>query len=321
MNFAWFSATSRLLPASVAALATLATLTTGCGSAASTICDDAGQNCMACDGYGCSAVGGNTLDAAIDGAEDGHGSKRPTSSTTNVNNSSKGSSNSSGSSGSQASKPDAGGDHDAKADAPAPVCGVSGGPCPCTTSATCEAGEVCVAGACEAQSTVCTYSSQCAGGEVCDNGQCLPGCDSTTPCNAGFTCQQSVCVPVQTGAACTMNSQCPSSAPFCVAGYCALACTNSSQCPTGDYCDQGACVLNTAPSPDCSATMPCNAGQVCQDGYCLYTCTSSTQCELIDARIPVCAMNVCRAPNEADPQCTTQAQCPNGESCISNACQ
>jgi hypothetical protein len=66
--------------------------------------------------------------------------------------------------------------------------------------------------------------------------------------------------------------------------------------------------------------MPCNQGQVCQDGYCLYTCTTSMECELIDSRIPVCAMDVCRAASEADPQCTMQSQCPTGEDCISNAC-
>jgi hypothetical protein len=106
-----------------------------------------------------------------------------------------------------------------------------------------------------------------------------------------------------------------------VSGSCALACTATSQCPSGDYCDQGACVLNTAPTPDCTDTSQCDSGQICQAGYCLYTCTTSTQCEDIDARIPVCASNVCRSPGEANPACTTQSDCMTGQSCISNVCE
>jgi hypothetical protein len=80
-------------------------------------------------------------------------------------------------------------------------------------------------------------------------------------------------------------------------------------------------VLNTKPSPDCSNDSQCGANQVCQGGYCLYTCETSAQCEDIDARIPVCSQNVCRSAAEANPACTTAAQCTGGKSCISNLCQ
>ena len=103
-----------------------------------------------------------------------------------------------------------------------------------------------------------------------------------------------------------------------MSGSCALACTADAQCPTGDYCDQGACVLNTQPSSNCTVTSDCDTGQVCQSGFCVYTCTTSTQCAEIDARIPVCVDNVCRA---GTPQCTTQADCPEGEDCIDNTCR
>ncbi len=308
MNFAWFSATSRLAVASLA-LGAVGVVTAACGSSATTSCDDAGENCMVCDGYGCSATGPNVLDAAPDAL---------------TTHSTKGDKDDGGKTdGKGETKPDSGDNdhHDAGHDAaPVRVCGVSGGPCACTSSATCKGGEECIAGACEPTSSVCLYSSQCADGQVCDNGQCLTGCSTASPCAAGFTCTDGACVPTSSSGGCTSSSDCPDTAPFCVSGTCTLSCTETSQCPTGDYCDDGACVLNTAPSPDCTGPSQCGANQVCQAGYCLYTCTNNAGCEDIDARIPVCSDNVCRSPSEADPQCLSQAQCNTGESCVNNAC-
>jgi hypothetical protein len=141
------------------------------------------------------------------------------------------------------------------------------------------------------------------------------------PCASGFTCTKSVCEPNPSSSTCTSNADCTSTAPYCVSGSCTLACTADTQCPSGDYCDQGACVLNTQPSPDCSNTSQCAQGQICEAGYCLYTCTSSTQCADIDNRIRDCVDNVCRSPAEANPACTTQADCPAGQDCIGNVCE
>jgi len=85
--------------------------------------------------------------------------------------------------------------------------------------------------------------------------------------------------------------------------------------------DQGACVLDTRPSPDCTTNANCLSTQVCQSGFCLYTCTTAMDCELTDTRIPVCADGVCRSTAEANPACTTQAQCNSAQDCIGNICQ
>lgn len=319
---AWFSRASRFSAFSAVsmALASVGALAwSGCGSdGASVTCDNAG-NCMQCDGYGCSAVStsGTTIDGGTDSGATVHhdaGAKPDA----------------------KPAKPDAKADSGVKADSGAktdglagdagtdvstkPVCGGVNGPCACATVADCSSGEDCVAGACEPAASVCTLSSQCAGGKVCANGQCVTACGGGVSCASGFTCTNSVCEPTA-ASTCSSNADCTSTAPYCVSGSCALACTADAQCPSGDYCDQGACVLDTRPHPDCTGNSDCESGQVCQGGYCLYTCTTSMQCDLIDARIPICAMNVCRSVAEANPACTTQAQCASGQSCISNTCQ
>jgi len=317
-NFAWLSATSRFTAASVAVAALGALAWTGCGSNANSMtCDDAGV-CVQCDGYGCSTVGGPTIDASPDaGVTPGHDAGHDSGEKSDAKADSGEKSDAKADTGKSDAKTDAGSDVNTP-----PVCGGTNGPCACATSADCTDGNVCVAGACAPASSVCEYSSQCAGGDVCADGQCLPGCDATTPCAAGFTCTKSVCEP-SASSTCTSDTDCTANAPYCVSGSCTLACSTSSQCPSGsgDYCDQGACVLDTSPSPDCSNNNDCDSGQVCQGGFCLYSCTTSAQCELIDARIGVCSDNVCRSAAEANPACTTQADCTAGQDCIGNICQ
>ena len=80
-------------------------------------------------------------------------------------------------------------------------------------------------------------------------------------------------------------------------------------------------MLDTRPSPDCTTNANCLSTQVCQSGFCLYTCTTAMDCELTDTRIPVCADGVCRSTAEANPACTTQAQCNSAQDCIGNICQ
>ena len=303
MNFAWISATSRYAAVSLAVSAVGAIVWTGCGSSGATVCDDAGLNCMVCDGYGCSSVQPpNKLDAGFDS----------------------GSVNEKDSGKTDAGKTDSGKTGDAGKDVIVvkAACGTpTGGPCPCTSSSNCSSGEECVAGACEPTADVCVYSSQCGGGDLCADGRCVSACSDSTPCATGFTCTKSVCEPTPSSTSCASSSDCPESAPFCISGSCAAACSANSDCPTGDFCDLGACVLNTLPSPNCTTASDCESGQVCQDGFCLYSCNTSLDCEDIDARIPVCVDMVCRSAAEANPTCTTQAQCMAGQDCISNTCQ
>jgi hypothetical protein len=221
-------------------------------------------------------------------------------------------------------------DSDAKADAAEPdtssdaksVCGGTNGPCACTKTSDCSSDQECVAGACQASSTVCEYSSQCGSSDVCVNGQCLAACGEGTPCTTGFTCTNGACEPAPAQNTCTSNANCPSTAPDCISGGCAPACTQDAECPTGDYCDQGACVLDTRTRPDCTeGGGQCLANQVCQGGFCLYTCSTDSECMEIDSRIPDCSNNVCRSTAEANPQCTSQSDCETGQSCVGNVCE
>jgi hypothetical protein len=123
---------------------------------------------------------------------------------------------------------------------------------------------------------------------------------------------------------CSSDASCPSGAPHCVGGTCVPACTTDAQCGTGNYCNQGACVVDTRPKPNCTANTDCNAAnaQKCIDGYCRYSCTANSQCAMIDARIAYCAADmVCRTQAEAQPQCTTKAQCAPTQDCIGNVCR
>jgi hypothetical protein len=205
------------------------------------------------------------------------------------------------------------------------ACGGTNGPCPCGSTADCSNGEQCVAGACTVPQDVCKYNSDCDGGKICADGQCVAQCSATMPCDVGFTCNKGVCDKDKTGQGCTSDIGCPTNAPHCVGGQCVPACTMDSQCTTGDYCDQGACVLDTRPKPNCTTDTDCNgsaSAQHCIGGYCRYACTSDNQCKTIDARIGYCAMDmVCRTQAEAQPMCTTQAQCPAGQDCIGNVCK
>jgi hypothetical protein len=102
------------------------------------------------------------------------------------------------------------------------------------------------------------------------------------------------------------------------------------QCPAGDYCNQGACVPDTRPQPNCSMTSQCSSNQTCLGGYCRYECQTDQYCLTVDARLGKCVADpaatapntgVCKSPSEANPQCTSQSQCPMGQACIGNVCQ
>ena len=89
----------------------------------------------------------------------------------------------------------------------------------------------------------------------------------------------------------------------------------------GDYCNQSACVIDTRPKPNCSSNSDCAANQDCVGGYRKFKCNTNLDCEMIDARIPACSMGYCASATEANPQCTSQADCPAGQDCVGNVCK
>ncbi len=203
-------------------------------------------------------------------------------------------------------------------------CGGESGPCPCAGASDCAADQTCSAGQCVAKTNVCRYASECASGQSCVNGQCVKPCADDAACAAGSACKAGYCQPKPPTGSCTSDAQCGGTTPKCLAGRCAAPCSSDGQCGAGNYCNQGSCAPDTRPKPICSAgdMTSCAASQSCVDGYCKYPCQKDDDCRIIDARIGYCGTDkVCRSPDEAKPQCTSQAECSASQSCVDNRCK
>jgi hypothetical protein len=140
------------------------------------------------------------------------------------------------------------------------VCIVNPGPC--TTSAGCSGGAVCVDGHCAAPCPAADSGSSCFAGEVCVNGGCIPD-------------QQAVIACSIEGTACTGSS----GSGVCVRGGCYAACPDGGGCTGGDdVCkavtgNKGSyqlCGTATNLGNDCNAAVGsyCAPGSYCIDGTC-----------------------------------------------------
>jgi len=131
----------------------------------------------------------------------------------------------------------------------------------CSAELACPFGEVCVEGACQAQS--CVTSEQCGIEQYCKEGSCADGCAADTDCMFGDvcdadtrTCTVGECSDTRTdcgfGEFCSPSGDCyeaggnyckPCEADgdcgagnYCLAGYCGVACDNDLDCPAGYDC-------------------------------------------------------------------------------------
>ncbi len=134
-----------------------------------------------------------------------------------------------------------------------PKCGV--GEFACASGLVCNAEGLCVDPACE--------TVTCNAGEICVAGKCQAPCDGVT-CPYGQVCQEGVCVDPCDGLTCDDNY-------VCEFGVCTLKCSCKG-CDTGKTCDSTSekCV-DTACSPD-----PCTAGQHCVGGQCIDDCDGAS---------------------------------------------
>jgi hypothetical protein len=120
---------------------------------------------------------------------------------------------------------------------------------------------------------------------------------------------------------CANDNGCPSG-QTCINGTCRANCIADVDCPPGEVCDysKGGCIPNPSPSPSCGPNKPCPANAQCGSaGYCQYPCMDVTACKLIDSRFSVCDQ-ICKTPEEVNPQCNLQKPCPVGKTCVSNKC-
>lgn len=208
----------------------------------------------------------------------------------------------------------------------------------CTGTSTCPSGFLCTTAGC---SKTCIANAECLRGEVCKTGVCAPPkeqpgvskeCTTKTDCGDGKTCVGSACVPKSE--VCSFSSECDDGR-ICADGACLAACSATSACEGTAVCDKGVCrpgvdpgdagVPDTRPKPNCDTDLECGGGEtakMCIGGYCRYTCQTDDTCRLIDTRIGFCAADgVCRTENEANPECTIDAPCEGGKSCIDNRCK
>ncbi|UQA54855.1 hypothetical protein [Polyangium aurulentum] len=254
----------------------------GCSdSDAAVTCDENGENCVVCDGYGCHPA--NPHIGAGGGGQGGTGGQ-----------------------GGQ-------GGSEIPCNPEVATCGCDlDSDCPsgtyciddlclvgCNHSYECGAGEICANGQCLPG---CDAQTPCTTGYTCEKGVCVPdpsnpACSDQVPCpTAGEICVNGLCT---TG--CTTHADCPS-------GQLCDSTTHS-------------CIEDTSPTPACDASKTCPGTAQCgPDGYCHYPCSNLQQCKLIDTRFTACDQGVCKTDEEVKPECSLDKPCPAGKDCISNKC-
>jgi hypothetical protein len=267
----------------------------GC-SDPSMVCDENGENCQICDGYGC-----HPADPKPSGGTGGTGGSVST-----ANGGSGGTGATGGSGGTGGSPP----------------CDPKQAVCSCDDTNDCADGQICVNGLCVDGG--CDFTYECGPGKICFNGLCLEGCNESAPCDAGYICDNGACVLDPANPECSDKAPCANANEVCIEGLCTLPCSTNADCPDGEVCngETGGCIPDPSPKPTCSDNVMCpGAGQVCaDDGYCHYPCSTLNDCKLVDNRFTFCDQGICKTDEEVIPECTLDAPCPAGQDCISGKC-
>jgi hypothetical protein len=144
---------------------------------------------------------------------------------------------------------------------------------------------------------------------ACPAIDCPPPCNENTDCPPGYFCINGGCRPNSPPGMCDHEHPCPSGYT-CLGGSCVLQpCDDTHPCPTGMECYFGLCV------PSCSGVV-CPFG-VCKFGHCYAgcvdpVCPSCNDC-VYDGTTQWCV------PTPGCSNCTTSADCPPGQTCITTA--
>ncbi|MGH7271685.1 MAG: hypothetical protein ACREJ3_14735 [Polyangiaceae bacterium] len=139
------------------------------------------------------------------------------------------------------------------------VCG--SGPAPCSNSASCTGGAVCVESHCVAPCGPADSGASCAGGQVCINGGCIPDQEAQFTCAGdGTACGSSggICVHGDCYSPCPGDgATCAGAEPVCkeVPGNRGTYAVCGTATNLGDQCNPAAGVY-------------CQNSQICIDGYC-----------------------------------------------------
>jgi len=194
----------------------------------------------------------------------------------------------------------------------------------CRAAADCDPGEVCVEGACAPVDDTCQFDHDCGPGRGCVDNACRPRCADDGECTAGTTCADGLCQPT---AECGGDADCDAG-ETCVSGRCLGACADAADCGADEVCaDDGVCRPDVAPRPFCAADDDCAGGHLCVFGVCRTPCPTGTdeECQRWDSQLVRCAESesgqlLCFSRHETNPECTTPADCADGERCIDAIC-
>lgn len=132
----------------------------------------------------------------------------------------------------------------------------------CENDDACGFGEMCVDGACKAQS--CATSAQCGIEEYCSEHTCVAGCETSDDCMFGDVCnaEKSTCEPgecADTRTDCGFGEFCsPSGDCFEASGYYCRPCEYDTDCGAdGNYCISGYCGVECDSDTDCPSGYDC----------------------------------------------------------------
>lgn len=175
----------------------------------------------------------------------------------------------------------------------------------CTGNWSCSAGCYCGPGNTCVETGMCSKNSDCPSGHICDSrSTCIPGgpgnqCTADANCPTGQFCDKTtnMCVPSQT-------------------------CSPSYPCPTGMTCDpaRGTCVPVSCRAPtDCPRPTYCNL----QTGLCVptMTCQTNQDCQVLPGNLTCDPTRHVCVPSLPPPACTTNANCPTGQTCCNGVCK
>lgn len=168
----------------------------------------------------------------------------------------------------------------------------------------------------------CDDGSFCNGSETCGGSGCLPG---ESPCGKGTFCDEESdrCVDCLTAEHC--DDQDPCTTDTCDSGVCAHAevadcCQTADDCPAGGICTTPRCDRNLCsemPAEDgttCSDDLFCNGEEVCTLGECVPGSPPCGETETCDEGTASCVP-------PPDPDCVTNSDCDDGNSCTDNTCE
>ena len=194
----------------------------------------------------------------------------------------------------------------------------------CASADDCAEGEVCVEGACTDIDDACRFDHDCGPGRACVDNACRPHCADDSECTAGTACDAGVCVPTSE---CTTSAECEAM-EVCVDERCLAACADDAECGPDELCAADmVCRPDAGPRPFCSTDDDCASGHLCVFGVCRTPCPTMTdeECLRWDSQLVRCdesesGLYLCFSRHESNPECTTAADCAEGQSCRDAIC-